>query len=45
MDFHRTTSHYLVWRDTVANWMAKPREAVRYNAISPLDEKQWKYNW
>ena len=22
---HKQTAHYLVWRDTVADWMAKPR--------------------
>jgi (4S)-4-hydroxy-5-phosphonooxypentane-2,3-dione isomerase len=43
IDFHKTTAHYLSWRDTVAGWMAKPREGVRYHAIVPLDEKQWKY--
>ena len=43
IDFHRTTQHYLTWRDTVAGWMAKPREGVRYQAISPHDEKMWAY--
>jgi autoinducer 2-degrading protein len=27
---HKETSHYLKWRDTVAPWMAKPREGVKH---------------
>ena len=34
---HKETSHYLAWRDTVAPWMAKPREGVSYNVICPAD--------
>ena len=34
---HRDTSHYLAWRDTVAPWMAKPREGVSYTVICPKD--------
>jgi autoinducer 2-degrading protein len=32
---HKTTPHYLKWRDTVAEWMAEPRKGVKYNFISP----------
>jgi autoinducer 2-degrading protein len=32
---HKHTPHYLEWRETVADWMAEPREGVRYNAIKP----------
>ena len=32
---HKHTPHYLEWRETVADWMAEPREGVRYNAIRP----------
>lgn len=32
---HKQTPHYLEWRETVAGWMAQPREGVRYNAIKP----------
>ncbi|MEN8229784.1 MAG: antibiotic biosynthesis monooxygenase [Bacteroidota bacterium] len=32
---HKTTAHYLKWRETVAPWMAKPREGVRYNGLLP----------
>jgi (4S)-4-hydroxy-5-phosphonooxypentane-2,3-dione isomerase len=39
---HKTTSHYLVWRECVADMMDKPREGIKYNAIYPLEEKSWK---
>jgi autoinducer 2-degrading protein len=32
---HKQTAHYQEWKDTVAPWMAKPREGVRYKAIIP----------
>ena len=32
---HKLTAHYQEWKDTVAPWMAKPREGVRYKAIIP----------
>ena len=32
---HKSTQHYLSWRDTVAEWMAKPREGVPFNALFP----------
>jgi len=32
---HKETSHYLTWRETVAPWMAAPREGVRYNGLLP----------
>ena len=32
---HKTTPHYLKWRDTVAEWMAEPRKGVKYNFIAP----------
>jgi autoinducer 2-degrading protein len=32
---HKETPHYLAWRDTVAPWMAKPREGVRHNLLFP----------
>ena len=38
---HKNTPHYLKWRETVANWMAKPREGVKHNIISPLDKTKW----
>lgn len=32
---HKTTSHYLTWRDTVADWMAQPRQGIRYDGLYP----------
>jgi len=32
---HKQTTHYLVWRDTVAEWMAEPRKGVRYEGLFP----------
>lgn len=38
---HKNTAHYLKWRDTVADWMAKPREGVKHNILYPKDVSQW----
>jgi (4S)-4-hydroxy-5-phosphonooxypentane-2,3-dione isomerase len=35
---HKETSHYPVWRDTVAPMMAEPRHSVKYNNVFPEDE-------
>jgi autoinducer 2-degrading protein len=32
---HKQTAHYLTWRDTVAIWMAEPRQGVRYECLFP----------
>ena len=32
---HKETTHYLKWRDAVADWMAKPREGVKHNILFP----------
>lgn len=32
---HKATPHYLKWRDTVAEWMAKPREGVKHHLLFP----------
>jgi len=32
---HKQTAHYLTWRDTVAGWMAEPRQGVRYEGLFP----------
>jgi autoinducer 2-degrading protein len=34
---HKQTTHYLVWRDTVAEWMAEPRLGVRYEGLFPQE--------
>ncbi len=35
---HKETDHYATWRDTVAGWMAEPRQGVRYNGLYPSGE-------
>ena len=30
---HKETAHYLKWRETVAPWMAIPREGIRYSGL------------
>lgn len=32
---HKTTTHYLTWRETVAPWMAQPRQGIPYTVIAP----------
>ena len=32
---HKETAHYLKWRETVAPWMARPREGIRYTGLQP----------
>ncbi|RAP75912.1 antibiotic biosynthesis monooxygenase [Paenibacillus montanisoli] len=38
---HKETAHYLKWRDTVAPWMAKPREGAPHRVIAPAERSQW----
>jgi (4S)-4-hydroxy-5-phosphonooxypentane-2,3-dione isomerase len=38
---HKTTPHYIRWRDTVKDYMADARQGVRYNIIEPSDISQW----
>jgi (4S)-4-hydroxy-5-phosphonooxypentane-2,3-dione isomerase len=37
---HKETSHYQVWRDTVAEMMAEPRQGVAYTNLFP-DDSGW----
>ena len=32
---HKQTIHYLQWRDTVADWMAEPRQGVLHRGLLP----------
>ena len=32
---HKQTAHYLQWRDTVADWMAEPRQGVLHRGLLP----------
>lgn len=38
---HKTTSHYLNWRNQVNDLMAEPRYGVKYNIIEPNDKSEW----
>jgi (4S)-4-hydroxy-5-phosphonooxypentane-2,3-dione isomerase len=38
---HRETSHYLKWRDAVADMMAESRQGIRYVNLDPTDA-EWK---
>ncbi len=37
---HKETEHYATWRDTVAGWMAAPRQGVRYFGLYPATAAQ-----
>ncbi len=32
---HKETAHYMKWRETVADWMAQPRQGVAYEGLFP----------
>lgn len=34
---HKSTPHYALWRDTVADMMAEPRTSVKYANVFPAD--------
>jgi autoinducer 2-degrading protein len=38
---HKTTGHYLKWRDTVGGMMAGPRYGVKYNILEPKERSKW----
>jgi len=40
-EMHKTTTHYLTWRDEVKGMMADARMGVRYNVIEPGDRSLW----
>ncbi len=37
---HQKTSHYLEWKQTVADWMAQKRQGVRHVSLMP-DDSGW----
>ena len=39
--FHKTTGHYLAWRDTVKDMMAETRFGVRYGVVEPRERSEW----
>jgi autoinducer 2-degrading protein len=34
-DLHKQTTHYLTWRNTVAEWMEKPRQGITHIGLFP----------
>jgi len=38
---HKKTSHYLKWRETVADWMIKPRIGIPHQVIAPGERVLW----
>jgi autoinducer 2-degrading protein len=38
---HKKTAHYLKWRETVAEWMASPRQGLPFRAVAPRDPDRW----
>ena len=32
---HKQTPHYLNWRETVADWMAEPRQGIAWHGLFP----------
>ena len=32
---HKETAHYLTWRETVADWMAEPRQGIPFYGLFP----------
>jgi len=37
---HQQTPHYLRWKQTVADWMAQPRQGIKHRDVFPED-KDW----
>lgn len=40
---HKETSHYLEWRDAVADMMAEPRSARKFTNLFPVTPEGWDY--
>jgi autoinducer 2-degrading protein len=38
---HKSTQHYLSWRDKVAEWMVQPRQGIKHTIICPTDKTKW----
>jgi autoinducer 2-degrading protein len=35
---HQQRPHYLRWKESVAGWMAQPRQGVKHRSLWPADE-------
>ena len=38
---HKSTAHYMKWREAVQDWMAEPRQGIKYNIVAPLNKSEW----
>jgi len=38
---HKKTTHYLLWRATVADWMAQARKGVKHHVLAPKELRKW----
>ena len=38
---HKQTDHYKKWKETVADWMDKPREGIKHRIVAPKDKSAW----
>jgi (4S)-4-hydroxy-5-phosphonooxypentane-2,3-dione isomerase len=38
---HKETPHYAIWRDTVAEMIARPRESAKFDVVFPTADDQW----
>jgi (4S)-4-hydroxy-5-phosphonooxypentane-2,3-dione isomerase len=36
---HKTSEHYMKWREIVNDFMAEPRKGIKYNFIKPSKKK------
>eukprot|EP00552_Chaetoceros_brevis_P002132 CAMPEP_0197739470 /NCGR_PEP_ID=MMETSP1435-20131217/19839_1 /TAXON_ID=426625 /ORGANISM="Chaetoceros brevis, Strain CCMP164" /LENGTH=117 /DNA_ID=CAMNT_0043328799 /DNA_START=160 /DNA_END=513 /DNA_ORIENTATION=+ len=41
---HKKTEHYNTWRESVADMMAEPRRAIKYNNVFPATAEGWDYD-
>jgi quinol monooxygenase YgiN len=39
LDHHRTTSHFLKWRETVPDMFAEPRYSIQFHNVYPADSE------
>lgn len=39
---HQTLPHYFAWRERVADWMAQPRQGVKYVTLAPEEPGKWR---
>jgi len=43
IELHRKASSYQIWRKTVADWMAVPREGIAFRPLAPSESRMYRY--